>query len=125
MRKLRDACFEKQRPVSLALDAFPVFLQKSLEKYMSKRFVLYILQLCSMVLLVHHCCDLPESMQNHAELILLVEFCGRLSDAELKSMVGFWPNGLWQEYLPLLQYCRAAGVRLMACGTPPEVLYLI
>ncbi|KAG0620209.1 hypothetical protein M758_4G198200 [Ceratodon purpureus] len=85
VRKLRDACFGKQRPVSLALDAFPVSLQKSLDKYMSKR----------------------------------------LSDAELKAMVGFWPNGLWQEYLPLLQYCRSAGVRLMACGTPPEVLRTI
>lgn len=45
----------------------------------------------------------------------------RLSDAELKAMVDFWPEGRWQEYLPLLQYCRAGGVRLMACGTPPEV----
>lgn len=46
---------------------------------------------------------------------------GNVSDATLKAMVEFWPAGLWQEYLPLLQYCRAAGVRLMACGTPPEV----
>lgn len=36
-------------------------------------------------------------------------------------MVEFWPKGLWEEYLPILQYCRATGVRLMACGTPPEV----
>jgi hypothetical protein len=48
-------------------------------------------------------------------------FCGRLSDDELRAAVGFWPDGQWQEYLPLLQYCRASGVRLMACGTPPEV----
>ncbi|XP_024382482.1 protein RETICULATA-RELATED 5, chloroplastic [Physcomitrium patens] len=82
VRKLRDACFEQARPVSLALDIFPVTLQKSLDKYMSKR----------------------------------------LSDAELKSMVEFWPNGRWQECFPILQYCRASGVRLLACGTPAEVL---
>lgn len=41
MRKLRDACFEQARPVSLALDIFPVTLQKSLDKYMSKRSVLH------------------------------------------------------------------------------------
>lgn len=52
---------------------------------------------------------------------LLAEFGGRLSDAELQSMVSFWPEGLWKEYLPILQYCRINGVRLMACGTPPEV----
>lgn len=84
VRKLRDACFELQHPVSLALDAFPVTLQTSLDQYMNKK----------------------------------------LSDADLKAMVGFWPNGLWQEYLPLLQYCRASGVRLMACGTPPEVIVI-
>ncbi|KAG0631380.1 hypothetical protein M758_1G249000 [Ceratodon purpureus] len=85
LRKLRDACFEQQRPVSLALEAFPVAFQGSLDKYMSKR----------------------------------------LTDDELKSMVGFWHEGLWQEYLPILQYCRTSGVRLMACGTPPEVLRTI
>lgn len=52
---------------------------------------------------------------------LLADFGGRLSDAELQSMVTFWPKGLWEEYLPILQYCRISGVRLMACGTPPEV----
>lgn len=40
MRKLRDACFEQARPMSLALDAFPASLQKSLDAYMSNRFVL-------------------------------------------------------------------------------------
>lgn len=52
---------------------------------------------------------------------LLVQY-DRLSDAELKSLVEFWPTGRWEEFSPLLQYCRAAGVRLMACGTPPEVV---
>lgn len=50
---------------------------------------------------------------------------GTISDGTLKVMVEFWPTGLWQEYLPLLQYCRAAGVRLMACGTPPEVAAIV
>lgn len=37
MRSLRDACFEQKRPVSVALDAFPIALQSHLDKYMSKR----------------------------------------------------------------------------------------
>ncbi|CAK9202666.1 unnamed protein product [Sphagnum troendelagicum] len=85
VRTLRNRCFEQQRPVSLALDAFPTTLQPQLNKYMSKK----------------------------------------LSDDELRAAVGFWPDGQWQEYLSLLQYCRASGVRLMACGTPPEVLRTI
>lgn len=45
LRKLRDACFEQQRPVSLALDSFPAALQSSLDQYMSMRFVLHPLTL--------------------------------------------------------------------------------
>ena len=42
LRKLRDACFEQHRPVSLALNkAFRAAFQESLDKYMSKRFVLH------------------------------------------------------------------------------------
>jgi uncharacterized iron-regulated protein len=37
VRTLRNKCFEQQRPVSLALDAFPVSLQHQLDKYMSKK----------------------------------------------------------------------------------------
>jgi hypothetical protein len=37
VRTLRNRCFEQQRPVSLALDAFPKTLQPQLNKYMSKK----------------------------------------------------------------------------------------
>ncbi|KAL2526702.1 Protein of unknown function (DUF399 and DUF3411) [Abeliophyllum distichum] len=40
----------------------------------------------------------------------------------LKSLVTHWPPQLWQEYEPLLNYCRDNGVRLIACGVPLEVL---
>lgn len=39
----------------------------------------------------------------------------------LKSLVPHWPPQRWQEYEPLLSYCRDNGVRLVACGTPLEV----
>ncbi|KAK2982457.1 hypothetical protein RJ640_026300 [Escallonia rubra] len=40
----------------------------------------------------------------------------------LKSLVSHWPPQRWQEYEPLLSYCRDNTVRLVACGTPLEVL---
>lgn len=85
VRTLRDKCFEQQRPVTLAMEAFPCTLQKQLNQYMSKR----------------------------------------LSDEELRSLVPHWPDERWQEYQPLLHYCQNNGVRLMAGGTPPEVLRIV
>lgn len=82
VRTIRDKCFEQQRPVSLALEAFPCTLQPQLNAYMSKR----------------------------------------LSDKQLRELVPHWPDERWEEYKPLLQYCRNNGVRLMAGGTPLEVL---
>ncbi|KAJ7531066.1 hypothetical protein O6H91_14G031200 [Diphasiastrum complanatum] len=49
----------------------------------------------------------------------------RLTDDELKALVTSWPTGRWQEYEPILHYCRDNGVRLMACGTPPEILLAV
>ncbi|KAI5069476.1 hypothetical protein GOP47_0015777 [Adiantum capillus-veneris] len=46
----------------------------------------------------------------------------RLSDKQLRALVPHWSDERWKEYLPLLQYCRNNGVRLMAGGTPLEVL---
>lgn len=37
VQNLRDKCFEQQRPISLALQAFPSNLQPQLDKYMSTR----------------------------------------------------------------------------------------
>ncbi|GJP34563.1 hypothetical protein CLOM_g18996 [Closterium sp. NIES-68] len=60
----------------------------------------------------------PRSMQP-----LLDKFiAGRLPEDELHVAVNYWPKGRLQEMLPLLRYCREAGVRLFACGVPPKVL---
>ncbi|CAI7755505.1 unnamed protein product [Closterium sp. NIES-53] len=60
----------------------------------------------------------PRSMQP-----LLDKFIGgRLPEDELQVAVNYWPKGRFQEMLPLLCYCREAGIRLFACGVPPKVL---
>ncbi|KAF9594702.1 hypothetical protein IFM89_034487 [Coptis chinensis] len=46
----------------------------------------------------------------------------RIDGNTLKTSVSHWPDQRWQEYEPLLSYCRDNGVRLVACGTPLEVL---
>ncbi|XP_077212699.1 protein RETICULATA-RELATED 5, chloroplastic-like [Tasmannia lanceolata] len=82
LRKLRDKCLEQNRPLSLALEAFPCNLQEQLNQYMD----------------------------------------GRIDGESLRSCTSHWPPQRWQEYEPLLSYCRDNGVRLVACGTPLEVL---
>ncbi|CAN6469685.1 unnamed protein product [Victoria cruziana] len=82
VRNLRNKCFEQQRSISLAIEAFPCDLQGQLNDYMSKR----------------------------------------IDGESLRSYVSHWPPGRWLEYEPLLSYCRDNGVRLVACGTPLEVL---
>lgn len=47
---------------------------------------------------------------------------GRIDGDTLKSYTPQWPPERWQEYAPLLSYCRDNGVRLVACGAPLEVL---
>lgn len=82
VKNLRKRCAEIDRPMSLALEAFPSDLQDQLTQYMENRI-----------------------------------------DAEtLKSHASHWPPQRWQEYEPLLSYCRDNGVRLVACGTPLKVL---
>ncbi|KAK9154056.1 hypothetical protein Sjap_001536 [Stephania japonica] len=46
----------------------------------------------------------------------------RIDGEALKSYTTHWPPERWQEYEPLLSYCRDNGVRLVACGTPLEVV---
>ncbi|KAL0402960.1 UNVERIFIED_CONTAM: protein RETICULATA-RELATED 6, chloroplastic [Sesamum radiatum] len=40
----------------------------------------------------------------------------RIDGEALKSFVTHWPPQRWQEYEPLLTYCRDNGIRLVACG---------
>ncbi|KAK8926067.1 hypothetical protein KSP39_PZI018556 [Platanthera zijinensis] len=47
---------------------------------------------------------------------------GRIDGATLRSYTSHWPPARWQEYEPLLNFCRENGVKLVACGTPLEVL---
>lgn len=47
---------------------------------------------------------------------------GRIDSEALKSYITHWPPQRWQEYEPLLTYCRDNGIRLIACGVPLEVL---
>lgn len=50
---------------------------------------------------------------------------GRIDGETLKSFVPHWPPQRWQEYEPMLNYCRDNGVRLVACGIPLEVVLQI
>ncbi|XP_023732058.2 protein RETICULATA-RELATED 5, chloroplastic [Lactuca sativa] len=53
----------------------------------------------------------------------LDQFIDKRIDAEtLKPFVSNWPPQRWQEYEPLLSYCRDNGVRIVACGTPLKIL---
>ncbi|CAA3033398.1 Hypothetical predicted protein [Olea europaea subsp. europaea] len=82
VKNLRKRCLEADRPISLALEAFPCNLQGQLNQYMEKG----------------------------------------IDGETLKSLVTYWSPQCWQEYEPLLNYCRDNGVRLIACGVPLEVL---
>ncbi|KVI09982.1 protein RETICULATA-RELATED 5, chloroplastic [Cynara cardunculus var. scolymus] len=46
----------------------------------------------------------------------------RINGETLKPLVSHWPPQRWQEYQPLLNYCRDNVVRLIACGTPLKIL---
>lgn len=82
VKNLRRRCLESNRPISLALEAFPCDIQEQLNLFMD----------------------------------------GRIGEEILKYYTQHWPPESWQEYSPLLSYCRDNGVRLVACGTPLEVL---
>ena len=62
----------------------------------------------------------------HMKKVSIIEliFYARIDGESLKSYTLHWPMQRWQEYEPLLSYCRDNGVRLLACGTPPEVSLL-
>ncbi|CAN0909837.1 Protein RETICULATA-RELATED 6, chloroplastic [Linum grandiflorum] len=46
----------------------------------------------------------------------------RIDGETFKSILSNWPPERWQEYEPLLSYCRDNGVRIVACAVPPMVL---
>lgn len=48
----------------------------------------------------------------------------RIDGGSLRSFTSHWPPQHWQEYEPLLNYCRDNGVKLVACGTPLEVHHI-
>ncbi|MQL99790.1 hypothetical protein Taro_032522 [Colocasia esculenta] len=85
VRNLRNRCFEQERAVSVAIEAFPSNLQDVLNLFMDRR----------------------------------------ITGDVLKKYTSHWPPQLWQEYEPLLIYCRDNGIRLIACGTPLEVTTLV
>ncbi|KAK1256638.1 hypothetical protein QJS04_geneDACA024655 [Acorus gramineus] len=82
VKNLRNRCVDQDRPISLAVEAFPSDLQQQVDQFMK----------------------------------------GRIDGEGLRSFTLHWPPNRWQEYEPLLNYCRDNGVKLVACGTPLEVL---
>ncbi|XP_050250857.1 protein RETICULATA-RELATED 5, chloroplastic-like [Quercus robur] len=59
-------------------------------------------------------CDLQDQLNQYMDK--------RIDGETLKSYASHWPPQRWQEYQPLLSYCRDNGVQLVACGTPLKVL---
>ncbi|KAL5720890.1 Protein RETICULATA-RELATED 5 [Ranunculus cassubicifolius] len=59
-------------------------------------------------------CNLQEQVNQYMDK--------RIDGKTLKASVSHWPDQRWEEYEPLLSYCRDNGVRLVACGTPLEIL---
>lgn len=82
VKSLKKLCVESERPLSLAIEAFPSDLQNQLNQFMDKR----------------------------------------IDGERLKSYVSHWTAQRWQEYEPMLNYCRDNEVRLVACGTPLKIL---
>ncbi|CAM6087291.1 unnamed protein product [Calypogeia fissa] len=46
----------------------------------------------------------------------------KLTDEELRQAASHISDDTWLEYLPILQYCKSSGVRLVACGAPNDVV---
>ncbi|KAF0927721.1 hypothetical protein E2562_035972 [Oryza meyeriana var. granulata] len=58
-------------------------------------------------------CDLQQQLDQFMD--------GRIDGSILKLYTLHWPQDRWEEYEPLLNYCRDTGIKLIACGTPLEV----
>lgn len=59
-------------------------------------------------------CDLQEQLNQFMD--------GRIDSKSLRSYTSHWPPERWQEYEPLLNYCLQNDVKLVACGTPLQIL---
>ncbi|NP_001130529.2 Protein RETICULATA-RELATED 6, chloroplastic-like [Zea mays] len=59
-------------------------------------------------------CDLQEQLNRFMD--------GRIDGNTLRLYTSHWAPERWQEYEPLLNYCRDNGIKLVACGTPLEVV---
>ncbi|PNT71063.1 hypothetical protein BRADI_2g22466v3 [Brachypodium distachyon] len=58
-------------------------------------------------------CDLQQQVDQFMD--------GKIDSSILKSYTFHWPPERWQEYEPLLNFCRDNGIKLVACGTPLQV----
>uniref|UniRef100_A0ACD5T9U4 Uncharacterized protein n=1 Tax=Avena sativa TaxID=4498 RepID=A0ACD5T9U4_AVESA len=58
-------------------------------------------------------CDLQQQLDQFMS--------GRIDGGILKQYTLHWPAERWQEYEPLLNFCRDNGIKLVACGTPLQV----
>ncbi|KAL6610370.1 hypothetical protein ACP70R_040339 [Stipagrostis hirtigluma subsp. patula] len=58
-------------------------------------------------------CDLQQQLDQFMD--------GRIDGSILKLYTSHWLPERWQEYEPLLNYCRDTGIKLIACGAPLEV----
>ncbi|XP_038721354.1 protein RETICULATA-RELATED 5, chloroplastic-like isoform X1 [Tripterygium wilfordii] len=59
-------------------------------------------------------CDMQEQLNQFMD--------GRVDGETFKSHLSHWPPQRWQEYEPLLSYCRDNGISIVACGVPLKVL---
>lgn len=82
VKNLKKRCDEREKSISLAMEAFPCDSQSLLDQYLDKS----------------------------------------LDGETLKGYMTHWPPQRWQEYEPLLSYCRDNGIRIIACGIPLKVL---
>ncbi|KAG5240021.1 protein RETICULATA-RELATED [Salix suchowensis] len=82
VKNLKKRCDEREKSISLAMEAFPCDSQSLLDQYLDKS----------------------------------------LDGETLKGYMTHWPPQQWQEYEPLLIYCRDNGIRIIACGIPLKVL---
>ncbi|KAG2601636.1 hypothetical protein PVAP13_5KG613600 [Panicum virgatum] len=55
------------------------------------------------------------------DLVTILCLC-RIDGNTLRLYTSHWAPERWQEYEPLLNYCRDNGIKLVACGTPLEVV---
>ncbi|KAL5974711.1 Protein RETICULATA-RELATED 6, chloroplastic [Asimina triloba] len=115
VKNLKRRCLEQERTVTVAMEAFPCDLQEQLDKFMDGSRCYKELQEDELLKYVF-------SISSFYETEYEPKFHGRIDGESLRSYTTHWPSERWQEYEPLLSYCRNNGVQLIACGTPLEVL---